>query len=615
MWRSRLFRQLFGIYTVLVVTAVGVLGWIVVGRVERYELQQIEQALESKAVLIDGIIRDAPPDWTASLMAHVRAWRERMDTRVTLIAADGRVLADSDENPRRMENHAKRPEISEARQKGRGTATRHSITVGHSLMYVALRTDGTTSVAYVRVGRPLEGIELELSRLRGIVWSFVAAAAASVLALAFWIARRMTRPLQELTAGAERIAAGDYGYKVFALGTDEIGALARSFNQMSDRLAEQFHQVQADREQLRAVLSGMVEGVLAIDSEQRLLFANERAAQLLGFPLEGAIGRKLWEVVRHHAIQAVVLRAQRSAEPYRDELEWNGPLVKNLAVYVARLPGPAPGAVLVLQDTSELRRLERVRQEFVANVSHELKTPLSVIKAGVETLLDGAIDDADHRGTFLQQIEEQANRLHALILDLISLGRIESGIEAFECKAVPLAPVVRECLERHRARAEAKKQTLEIVPPFAPGCCILPGTESAAAGEPAPADHADIAAWADEEAVGQILDNLVDNAVKYTPDGGRISIRWCADDRQVCLEVEDNGMGISDRDLPRIFERFYRVDKARSRELGGTGLGLSIVKHLVQAMEGQVSATSQVNQGTTFHVRLPRAVTASLLAK
>ena len=257
-------------------------------------------------------------------------------------------------------------------------------------------------------------------------------------------------------------------------------------------------------------------------------------------------------------------------------------MARSLTVHAARLPGSPPrGAVLVLHDTSELRRLERLRQDFVANVSHELKTPLSIITACVETLLDGAVDDPAHRGPFLERVAEQSERLHALILDLLSLARIERGAEAFEFTAVPLAPVVTACLERHRARAEAKGQTLEAVSP------------------------SEVTAWADEEAVGQILDNLVDNAVKYTQEGGTVRVRWAAGPSEVCLSVEDNGPGIPERDLPRVFERFYRVDRARSRELGGTGLGLSIVKHLAQAMGGSVKATSEVGRGSTFSVCLP----------
>jgi two-component system phosphate regulon sensor histidine kinase PhoR len=437
----------------------------------------------------------------------------------------------------------------------------------------------------------VDSVQEELVRLRGLVWTTAAGTGVAALILAFWLARRMTEPLQELTAGAERIAAGKYGHKVYVASRDEAGALARSFNHMSERLAVQFAQLEAEREQLRMILSGMVEGVIGVDSDERIMFANQRAAQLLHLPRSATTGRKLWEVVRRRSLQEILRRALVDPEPHQEELSWDGPGAKSLTVYAARMPGSPPrGAVLVLHDTSELRRLERVRQEFVANVSHELKTPLAVITACVETLLAGAVDDLQHRDSFLQRIAEQADRLHALILDLLTLARIESAAGAFETQAVALAPAVAACLERHRARAHGNQQLLEAVPPSS-----------------APDDDEEIAAWADEEAVSQILDNLVDNALKYTPPGGRISVHWRADDGQVCLEVQDNGIGIPEQDLPRIFERFYRVDKARSREVGGTGLGLSIVKHLVQAMHGSVQATSRLGHGTTFCVRLPRA--------
>jgi two-component system phosphate regulon sensor histidine kinase PhoR len=500
------------------------------------------------------------------------------------------VLADSEEEPHKMDNHAGRPEVQEALAGGLGTATRFSTTVGETMMYVAIRIPGDTGrVAFVRVALPLNNVSRQLSELGRIVWTTAAITAVFAFALTYVLARRITQPLQELTAGAERISEGGFGHKVYPEGTDEVGALAHAFNNMSERLAEQLAQLEADREQLRMILGGMVEGVVALDAEQRILFANERATQLLDLHPGNAAGHKLWEVVRRRPLQELVERALAGPEPQRQELSWNGPAARNLTVHAARLPGQPPrGAVLVMHDTSDLRRLERVRQEFVANVSHELKTPLSVIKACVETLLDGAVDDREHRGPFLSRIADQADRLHALILDLISLARIESGEEVFELKALPLGPVVAACLERHRARAEANRQVLEAVPP------------------PHGLGADDAIAWADEEAVGQILDNLVDNALKYTPEGGNIKVHWQAQNGQVRLDVEDTGIGIPEHDLPRIFERFYRVDKARSRELGGTGLGLSIVKHLVQAMRGAVHAASRPGKGTTFTVWLPR---------
>lgn len=404
--------------------------------------------------------------------------------------------------------------------------------------------------------------------------------------VAAWVwYRRLRRALQAFIAAANEIAAGQYGHTVFPPAGLTLTPLAAAFNSMSERLADQFARREEDQQQLRAILSGMVEGVVALDAQQRILFANERASQLLEFGTVPVVGRRLWEVVRQRGVQQLVSQALADAKPQRADLDWKGPADKSLAVHAAPLPrSPSRGVVLVLHDITELRRLERLRQEFIANVSHELKTPLAVIVACVETLLDGAIDDLEHRKTFLEQISEQAQRLHALVLDMLSLARLETGTEVFEAQPVPLPPLIAQCLERHRARADAKQQQLEA----------LPGDDSATA-------------WADEEAVSHILDNLVDNAVKYTPEGGRITVRCFAADGQVGLEVADNGIGIAERDLTRIFERFFRVDKARSRELGGTGLGLSIVKHMVQALHGSISAVSQMGRGSTFTVRLPAA--------
>jgi two-component system phosphate regulon sensor histidine kinase PhoR len=416
----------------------------------------------------------------------------------------------------------------------------------------------------------------------------VAVVLAAAVVLAFILARRFAKPLQELNDGAARIAEGDLGHKIRVSGTGEHAALAETFNDMSARLADTFAQLDHDREQLRAILSGMIEGVVAIDPDHRVRFANERAGVLLEFDPVAAVDRKLWELVRQRGFQEMIEKGLGSAVPQRAEINWKGPAERTLVIYVSRLTGPdAPGAVVVVHDITEVRRLEQVRQDFVANVSHELKTPLAVITSTVEALQDGAVLDIEARGVFLGQIAQEADRLGALIHDLLSLARIESGEAALELQPVPLDRAIIECLERHQARAEIKTLTLvEKPPPDAP-----PG----------------VAALADPHALRQVLDNLVDNAIKYTRNGGRITVRWNAKPDSVSFEVEDTGIGIPVGDQPRIFERFYRVDKARSRELGGTGLGLAIVKHLVQAMHGSVRVASQVEVGTTFKVTLPRA--------
>lgn len=419
------------------------------------------------------------------------------------------------------------------------------------------------------------------------VYSTLAGVASVVaLALTAYRERRLSVAIRNVMGALQRVAAGELNLRVYAGGNEAIGFLARSINSATEEIAARFAQLETDRRQLRAILGGMIEGVVLLDSSQTVLFVNQRATELLD--LAGpATGKKIWEIVRHRRLQELVSASLTAESAVREELDWHGPNPRDLAAYGARLAGsPTPGAVLVLHDVTELHRLERVRRDFVANVSHELKTPLTVIKINVETLLAGAIDDPEARSPFLEQIHTQAERLQSLILDLLSLAKIESGAATLQIGRVNLQPLIAVELERHRPRADAGRQTLDAIPPTSDSPVI---------------------AWADPEAVATILDNLVDNALKYTPEGGRIGIRWSATNGAVLLEVEDNGIGIPDRDLSRIFERFYRVDTARSRELGGTGLGLAIVKHLAQAMHGSISVQSELGRGSRFVVRLPIA--------
>jgi two-component system phosphate regulon sensor histidine kinase PhoR len=361
---------------------------------------------------------------------------------------------------------------------------------------------------------------------------------------------------------------------------------ARSFDAMGERLAETSSDVGRDRGQLRTILSALAEGVVAFDGDQRVLFANDRAAALLGFPPGRAVGRELGAVTAEPAVLGAARKGLLGGGPYREQVDLAGPHGASLALSVTALPAGG-GAVMVCHDVTEIRRLERLRQDFVANVSHELKTPLANIASSVETLSDGAIDEPAIRGQFLDEIASQSARLAVLVGDLMTLARLDAGEATLAFETVAVEDAVHACLDRHRTRAEAKGLRLDGV---------------ALAGCPA-----NLGVWADEGALAQVLDNLVDNAIKYTPDGGRVTVRWEATAQQVRLEVEDSGLGIPERDLPRVFERFYRVDSARSREMGGTGLGLAIVKHTAQVMQGTVTVTSTEGRGTTFRLGLPRA--------
>ncbi|MCI0684844.1 MAG: ATP-binding protein [Gemmataceae bacterium] len=583
MSRFPIFWQLllaFALFVVLPLVALGLIGG---GWMRDAGLQAVEERLRSKAALLDELVRGQNLE---QLQGRLRSLREEFGPRIALIGADGRVVAESDrDDPSSLADR----EIASARAGLVGVTTRHSATTQTNTMYLARRVSNAQSlVEFVRVALPIADIEKHVRHLQWLTWGTAATTAAFALFLAWWLARRVVRPVQMIREGAAAVAAGDYGHKVYSERQDELGALAGAFNQMSERLASQFSQLDHDRQQLRAVLGSMVEGVIAVDAAQTVLFANDRAGELLEFGVSQAVGRRLWEVVRYRPVHDLVERLLSAPELGGQNLDWLGPGQRSFTVHAAPLPGrPVRGAVLVLHDVTEMRRLERVRQEFVANVSHELKTPLSVIVACAETLQSGAVDDVENRGRFLERIATQAQRLFMLIVDMIDLAKVEAGTEQFKRDEVAVDAAVLACIERHQERARAKNQRLEAVPPAR-----------------IPPDG--VTAWSDPDALSQILDNLVDNAIKYTPAEGLIQLHWWAEDSKAIVEVRDTGIGIPEHELPRVFERFYRVDKARSREMGGTGLGLSIVKHLAQAMGGGVRVASQVGQGTSFTVVLPQ---------
>jgi two-component system phosphate regulon sensor histidine kinase PhoR len=352
---------------------------------------------------------------------------------------------------------------------------------------------------------------------------------------------------------------------------------------MQTRLAARVDELNQNSERLASVLGNMAEGVIAVGTDETILLANRASRKLLEITVADPLGRPLLEVTRSLAVHAAYVEALQSSSPVEKEFVVGGPSRRSLSLRAMRLPGePSPGVMLVFHDVTELRRLENLRREFVANVSHELKTPLASIKAYAETLKMGALNDPEHSVAFVSRIEEQAERLNELIHDLIRLARVESGQETFDIVDVDLGEAVQDALAQYATAATQQQISLEAVRPAAP-----------------------VIAKADEEGVRTILGNLVDNAIKYTPAGGRVTLRWHADGEAAVLEVQDSGIGIAERDQARIFERFYRVDRARSRELGGTGLGLAIVKHLAQAFGGSVGLASAPKQGSTFSIRLP----------
>jgi len=505
--------------------------------------------------------------------------------RLTLIGADGRVWADTHEEPARVDNSSDRPEIVQARAEGLGVDRWRPHTVGEEQLFVARRIDGPGGVlGFVRTALPLAEVEQTLSLARRSAFLGTSAGVLAALLLGLVLALRLTRPIAALTEVAADLTAGRYDSRVRLGRKDEFGELGAALNQLGVEITRRIAALSQEDAQLKAMLASMVEGVIAINEDDRIAFINQAARELVDAGAEEARGRSLWELVPVRDLERLIDRARSSGGYVEDELDlFRGKRERILQVNVSPFQGGgAGGVVLVLHDISELRRLERVRRDFVANVSHELKTPLTSIQGFVETLLSGAIHDQDNNVRFLQRIEVNVRRLTRLVSDLLSLAKIESGQLVVDRGPVDWRDVLEGVLRLRESALTKKGLTLEIVgrerPAFVRG---------------------------DREAMTQVLDNLIDNAIQYSNAPGKIVVRFWTERKRGFVSVTDPGIGIPATDLDRVFERFYRVDKARSRAVGGTGLGLSIVKNLVLRMDGEVKVESVEGKGSTFTVDLP----------
>jgi two-component system phosphate regulon sensor histidine kinase PhoR len=528
----------------------------------------------------------ARPPHSEAAVEEWAAWAGRSGARVTVVAADGRVLADTDEDPAQMENHAHRPEIRQALASGEGRAVRYSTTVQRDLLYLALRRETPSGDPVVfRFAHPLAQIDQALAEDRRRLWLpsiviLLIAGGASLL-----VSRAFSRRVERLKQFSRRVADGDFRALPVEKEGDELAELARALNETAARLDETIRTLRDEQSRSAAILHSMVEGVAVIGADGRLTFCNEAFCRALGAKEANCEGRSVIEVLRQADLLSMVRKSQEGEETVAGEVEFGAPQVRSFSVTAT--PIPTEGGrrvVLVLHDISELRRLERVRRDFVANVSHELKTPLTAIQGFAETLLGGALEDAQNSRRFLQIIRDHATRLGRLTDDLLRLSQIEAGKLGLELSPVPLSGVIEPCLETTRLKAAAKNLTLTVeCPPEIPR--VL----------------------ADARRLQEVLQNLLDNAVQYTPAGGSITVRAGVEGKRVRLSVTDTGIGIPSGEQARIFERFYRVDAARSRAVGGTGLGLSIAKHLVEAQGGRIEVESQVGRGSTFTIFLPAA--------
>ncbi len=510
--------------------------------------------------------------------------------RVTFIRKDGIVLGDSDHDPSTMDNHLGRTEVQQAEQNGTGRAIRHSDTISRNMLYVAMAVDkATPNSDIIRLSYSLETVERNINRLWtvliiGLLLLFLVAAVVS-----YRIAKGLTSPLEQITDAAKRIRSMDYSVRVDVPNKDEIGELGAAINSMAEGLQVQMNRIQQNETQLYSVLDNMTSGVVMIDPSGRMMLLNRRAEEVLGFEHREMVGRPYSEAKQQYELSQIIQQGLEKQEAVHEEITFYFPeerLLELNLVPVYQSDDSFGGLLLVLHDVSAIRRLERMRSEFVANVSHELKTPITAIKGFAETLLGGAVDDPVMSKQFMQIIYDESERLNRLIGDILELSKIESRRVPLQFSPIDLASFMERSMTILESEAARKSITMTL--DNAPGIYLE----------------------ADEDRLRQVVANLLQNGISYTPEGGKVSVRTSlvqseGGSEMVQIRIVDTGIGIPRKDLPRIFERFYRVDKARSRVSGGTGLGLSIVKHLVELHHGSITVDSTVGVGTAFTIELP----------
>ncbi|MBX3122703.1 MAG: HAMP domain-containing protein [Nitrospira sp.] len=587
-----------------------VAGWLVIRSVEQTELSRMAEMLETRSSLAAMALRplfDQTGQAVPSPLLHttIRELSQQARLRITVIKQDGTVLSDSAvpaEGLTHIDNHLARPEVAQALASGRGMDIRASQTTGERTYYVARLLSEPAriqpGVPVIRLGLPLTSIDERVRHIQQDLLTAFGAAFLLAMVLSLWVSRNLTKPLSEMAAAARQLAAGTPGIRLTVSSSDEVGLLARTLNQMTDQLETKIKEVSDDRAQLLAMLIAMVEGVMVLDYRGTVVQVNPALERMFALELTESRGRHYAELIRHEGLTALVsaVLQTRSGQGGEITLSPSGSCLRVEASIAGGNREQEACAVFVFHDITELRRLEKIRKDFVANVSHELRTPLTSIKGYVEALLDGGKDDPSTAAAFLEIIMRQSNRLNLILDDLLQLSQIESGQVLFRREPVELRALLERTVAVIKPLADKKHHTIEL---------SLPDEYVVVEG--------------DEERLVQVFINLLENAVKYTPDQGRISmaIRQATQSRtasprpMIEIVVADSGIGIPEADRPRVFERFYRVDKARSRELGGTGLGLAIVKHIVEAHSGHVWVEGNAPRGSRFVVHLPVAQESS----
>ena len=569
-----------------------------VARVLRQEyIRAADEHLSSLAQLA----KDRPPSLDdPAALASWASWMSRSGARVTVIAADGKVLADSAHDIETMENHANRPEFRQAMASGAGQSVRHSHTLDRDLVYWAMRFDRPpASPVIIRFATPLAKINTALAQVRRNLLKVSFLILLLGIAFSLLFSRRFANRVARLQEFSRRVAGGDFRPLPQERGDDELGDLACILNETAVHLEATIRSLTEERNRSAAILRSMVEGIAVVDARERVTFCNEAFSRIWNVGPAGIEGKPAIEVIRQTHVLELIRQALSGEETLHGEISLGTAQPRNFSVTVAPIRSSGDvitgsetqqknetfGTVVVLHEITDLRRLEQVRRDFVANVSHELRTPLTAIQGFAETLLTGALEDQKNNRHFVEVIRNHAARLSRLTDDLLKLSRIEAGKLDMDFQSVDLEALIGAAVES--ARATANQKHLELGVPDVPR--NLPGI------------------LGDASLLREVMRNLLDNAIQYTPAGGSINVSATRREGFVVTTVADTGIGIPQADQVRIFERFYRVDAARSREVGGTGLGLAIAKHIVEAHGGQIWVESTVAEGSQFHFSLPVA--------
>lgn len=590
LYSSRLLWKINGIFLAIVIVSALAVGFFSSTQIKKSTLADVQRSLSVRSHLLTDIARCQLADHSSTgLQGRIKAIAAETDTRLTVIMADGRVVADSDKDPAKMDNHAQRPEVTQASLYAEGIAVRFSKTLKTDMMYLAraIRVNGEI-IAYARCSLPLNLVDQRINESRKIIVLALVLVVLLILLSGFFSTHHFIEPLVKMTEMAEAMAGGDFSRRLKLKRRDEIGRLARSFNQMAENSCQRISTIDFDRKKLNAMLSAMSEGVIAVDRQERIIHINQAAASLLEITVKESLGQHIWEVSRFQKLINLIARVDQEATEIKETVTISHGLRERIiemhATPLENNQEEKVGAMVVMLDISELRHLETVRRDFVINASHELKTPITAVRALTETMIDDyqGMDD-NTRLSFLSKINNQSLRLTAIIVDLMALSRFEQEETGAVRDLIELGRIVDDVAVALTQAAENKQIIMQVSKP-----------------------DTSVSVHGDEEALHQAITNLLDNAIKYTPAGGRVELSLLSDAKEARITVEDSGIGIEPEDRERIFERFYRVDKARSRELGGTGLGLSIVRHIVRNHQGRIEVTSLPGSGSTFTIILPK---------